>query len=440
MAHEVKHSKTSHLTTDDGNEDNKHKPQIYAKNSIDRFGDDLCALLLSYFPLEDHIRCESLSKQFRRTVFRSLLHITIDNKLMRQLPKSNIRQIMATIAIKCGNIETIDCREINNIYKEHIPEVLTTFRDNCRHLRQIYCNLWRINSQTMRSFAPLITRIDGIEYFADRDAITHYHRLSHLRINSLRDVFDRHNGTLLAKNLHSFELNNYLKNDSDEHQLSAFVAQNLFLKSAVFMVYDTFHQLFQQFSRLTQLRDLRLSLWLTIGENSLSESLRTIGLNCKQLQRLTLQFNTDIEFDDEIINGFNSHSLDSLRCYRRLKRLNLALHLYLNPEVLEPLTLCHRLTHLTLNSREMSDKLIVNCDKQWPRLQYLSIKTKAITRECLHHISRLPALQMLCLQCHYSNDLTDNGFYDVLSKSAKLKDIEFIENNTNRKILIIKRV
>ncbi|CAG2102982.1 unnamed protein product [Medioppia subpectinata] len=269
MAEEMNHSKTSLLTTEDGNEDNSRQPQIYAKNSIDRFGDDLCQLLLSYFPLEDHIRYECLSKQFQRTVFGSLRHICIDDKLMRRLPKSNIRQIFATISIKCENIETIDCRDIDFRSEERIVEVLNAFRDNCRHLRQIYCNLWRITS--MRSLGPLVTRIGRIEYFADSDSITYCHRLSRLRINLLRDVFDRHNGTLMAKSLHSFELRDYLYTNSDKHRLSAFVAQNLCLRSAVFMVYDTFHQLFQQLSRLTQLRELRLTLLLTIGDNSLSE-------------------------------------------------------------------------------------------------------------------------------------------------------------------------
>ncbi|CAG2120288.1 unnamed protein product, partial [Medioppia subpectinata] len=306
MAHEMNHSKTSMLTTEDGNEDNSRQPQIYAKNSIDRFGDDLCALLLSYFPLEDHIRCESLSKQFRRTVFVSLRDITIDDKLMRQLPKSNIRQIVATIAIKCGNIETIDCRGIGDRFEEYIPEVLTIYRDNCCHLREIYCNLWRNSSQTMRSIGPLVTRIGRIDNFADSEAITDCHQLSRLRIDSFRKAFG-YNGTLLAKNLHSFELFEYLDTDSDDGRWSAFVAHNLCLRSALFM---------------------------------------------------------------------------------------------------------------------------------WPRLQYLSIKTKTITREYLEHISRLPALKAFCLQCRHSNGLTDNDFKDLLSRSAKLKAIEYIVDN-NRKIFIV---
>ncbi|CAG2102980.1 unnamed protein product [Medioppia subpectinata] len=367
MAHEMKRSKTLMVTTHDGSEDNKHKPQIYAKNSIDRFGDDLCALLLSYFPLEDHIRCESLSKQFRRTVFRSLRDITIDDKLMRRLPKSNVRQIVATIAIKCENIETIDCRGMSSRFEEPIVE------------------------------------------FAN-------------------------NATLIAKNLHTFELLDYFADNSDEHRLSAFVAHNLCLRSAVFMVYDTLPKLCQQLSRLTQLRELGLGLMLTSGQNSLSESLRTFGLDCKQLQRLTLHLNACHNLD--LIDEFNSHSLDSLQCYRRLKRLNLWLNVALNPEVLEPLTLCHRLTHLTINSRKMSDKLFVNCDKQWPRLQHLSIKTNTISRECLDHISRLPALQILIIDVYVISGLTDNDFEDLLSRSPKLKAIEFIVN-TNRKTFTV---
>ncbi|CAG2102979.1 unnamed protein product [Medioppia subpectinata] len=429
MAEEMNHSMISMLTTEDANEYNKQK--IYAKNSIDRFGDDLCQLLLSYFSLEDHIRCECLSKQFRRTVFVSLHHICIDYKLMRQLPESNIRQILATIAIKCTNVETIDCRGMRGKYEVYVPEVLTTFRDNCRNLREIYCNLWRNCEQTMHSFGPLVTRIGGIDNIADTQAITECHRLSHLRINFFRPLFDR----LLAKNLDSFELNHYLC-ASDEQQLSAFLAENLGLRSARFMPVNTFRRYYRQLSRLTQLRQLRLTLcltnsnlsYLTSGQNSLCESLRTIGLNCKQLQRLTLELNTDL-FRGQLMDVFNRHSLDSLKIYRRLKRLTFTVKLDLKPEVLEPLTLCHRLTHLTINFKKINDNLFVNCDNHWPRLQYLSVNTNAITRECLSHISRLPALKTFCLQCHHSNGLTNNDFKDLLSRSPKLKQIEFFVNS-----------
>ncbi|CAG2108869.1 unnamed protein product, partial [Medioppia subpectinata] len=101
MTQLMKHSMTSLATTDDDNEDKRQQSRVYAKNSMDRFGDDLCALLLSYFPLEDRFRYECVSKQFQRTLFESVVDITINDTLLCKAAR-NYResQSLATIAIK----------------------------------------------------------------------------------------------------------------------------------------------------------------------------------------------------------------------------------------------------------------------------------------------------------------------------------------------------
>ncbi|CAG2108735.1 unnamed protein product [Medioppia subpectinata] len=79
--------------TDDGNEDNRQQAQIYALNSMDRFGDDLCQLLLSYLSLEDRFRLELVSKQFQRTFIDSFVKI-----------RSKV-QMLATIVKKLLTVE-----------------------------------------------------------------------------------------------------------------------------------------------------------------------------------------------------------------------------------------------------------------------------------------------------------------------------------------------
>ncbi|CAG2112406.1 unnamed protein product [Medioppia subpectinata] len=76
MTQELTQMMASLETKDNSNEYNK-QPQMYAKNSMDRFGDDLCALLLSYLSIEDRFRCEYVSKQFQRTVFENAVDITL---------------------------------------------------------------------------------------------------------------------------------------------------------------------------------------------------------------------------------------------------------------------------------------------------------------------------------------------------------------------------
>ncbi|CAG2107299.1 unnamed protein product [Medioppia subpectinata] len=575
MTQQMKHLKTTLETTDDGENDDqkRQQPNIYAKNSMDRFGDDLCALLVSYLSFEDRFLYECVSKQFQRTVFESVVDITLSDRFIQRLLKekrSDI-QMLATIAIKCANIECIDCRGISAEYEEHIPEVLNTFRDNCRHLREIY--LTSKSAQTMPSLGPLVTRIGGINCYTDSEALTHCHRLSHLRTQSFHAL-----NTLFGHNLHTFELRSHLGSLND--RWSAFVAHNQSLKCLVFWRFYfgntiSLTEMCGQLSRLTQLRELTLGLDFDEldGQKSaaVNQCLRTIGVNCKQLKRLSLQLiSVDTEpvfpisldslrvyrqlkrlhltayatVDDLLLDplrhckrltdlvlclcqsvppesgrkclslyaeslaqicghlsqlpllreltlglvfgspdGLNcsviNHSLrsigvnckqlyrlslelmifdaidptletslDSLRCYSRLRRLRLAIDVAIDDRLLDPLRHCKRLTHLELCLRKMTANVLKYMHINCPRLQYLFIRDfySIIDTECLSHISRLPALQMLVIDgknccddsedsegCgEESNDLSDNELNAVLSSSPKLKTIEIRVNNEKK--------
>ncbi|CAG2101381.1 unnamed protein product [Medioppia subpectinata] len=418
------------LETTDGCED-RQQPKIYAKNSMDRFGDDLCELLLSYLSFEDRFQCESVSKQFRRTVFGSVVDIEINDRFMRQILNTTIAETLATITIKCPKIETIDCRGIRAEYGEHIPEVLAIFQDNCHNLREIYCNLWQNSGQTMPTIGPLVTRINVIDDNIDTQLLTHCHRLSQLKVDGLDDVFDTTSGQLLTKNLQKFELNSCL--NSDYHQLSAFVAHNLSLicldiSYYTYETHDSLTEMCGQLSRLTQLRDLYLVLEVIGGQYSLTDVLRTIGVNCKQLKRLSLYI-----YDS---TRSKRQTLDSLRYYRQLKQLRLTQFHVIFAQIdlsLDPLSDCKRLTHLEINLIGKDVKVLIDCHKHCPRLQYLWIDgNENIDTECLSHLSRLPALQTLVFRFIGSNDLSDIDFNDLLSRSPKLKTIEIHGNNEKK--------
>ncbi|CAG2113624.1 unnamed protein product [Medioppia subpectinata] len=113
-------------TTDDGNEDNRQQIQMYAKDSMDRFGDDLCQLLLSYLSFKDRFRYECVSKQFQRTVFESVVDITLSDGFIMNLMSGTLidTQLLATIARKIANIGSIDCRGINI---SRLPALKTLF-------------------------------------------------------------------------------------------------------------------------------------------------------------------------------------------------------------------------------------------------------------------------------------------------------------------------
>ncbi|CAG2100604.1 unnamed protein product [Medioppia subpectinata] len=437
MTQEMTPMETSLVTADENEVVIKKQGRIYAKNSFDRFGDDLCGLILSYLSLDARFVYECVSKQFQRTVFESVVDITIHDMTRANGKRSRTRinyiKMLATIGRKCPHIHTIDCREISNRYTKQLVEVLPIFRDNCPHLRHIYCNLNEYMDELMPEFGPLVTRIGNICPNSNQQ-LFHCHRLSRLYVCGISTVFDSTTRELLVKNLQRFEYS-YDRRDNNQ-LLSAFVAENQSLRSVKLIdnkydSYECWTEMAAQLSRLSQLRELALILRL---HYSLDVFLRPIGQKCPQLKRLLL------ELGSKNTLRLCHHSFDSLGCYRRLKRLDLTIHVIMSDVYMDPLKLCHRLTHLSLNSRQINNNLFANCDKHWPRLQCLSIQRTSITSSCLDHISRLPALQTLEFDCdrlfsgilvnrkHIGNHFMTNVCEDLLARSAKLKSIEIRRN------------
>ena len=50
---------------------------VYRKDSMDRFGDDMLELILSYLSVEDKFRFECVSKQWKRCVFEKQFEFDI---------------------------------------------------------------------------------------------------------------------------------------------------------------------------------------------------------------------------------------------------------------------------------------------------------------------------------------------------------------------------
>ena len=68
------------------------------KDSFDaRVCDDLSEELLQYLPIEDKLRLESVSKQFRRTLFQKLTRISINEKWH----KVSINLAQFTMTVDC---------------------------------------------------------------------------------------------------------------------------------------------------------------------------------------------------------------------------------------------------------------------------------------------------------------------------------------------------
>ena len=135
--------------------------KVYLKDSMDRFGDDLTELILSYLIFEDKIRLECVSKQWKRCVFQR--QFVIEIQFMREWKNQNSlnglfrrndderpsdEQRLVSVMKKCQNITKVSIsrkkeNEVIEIMHRYYPDVQV---DNIEDL---------LNSNLNSTFLPL---------------------------------------------------------------------------------------------------------------------------------------------------------------------------------------------------------------------------------------------------------------------------------------------
>src|SRR5882757_7873233 len=93
-----------------------NKPEVYEwRQSYDRFGDDLCEVLLSYMSLEDRFRYECLSKQWQSLVYKTQTDLIVDDKHFRHFGDNSydsqrFQRFIQSVVKKCPNVSYIEIR------------------------------------------------------------------------------------------------------------------------------------------------------------------------------------------------------------------------------------------------------------------------------------------------------------------------------------------
>ena len=83
----------------------KSMSRVYARDSMERFGDDLTELILSYLLFTDKLRLECVSKQWRRLVYNKQVEL---NMTYFRTSYFNVdRQTLESVLKKCPNIEKV---------------------------------------------------------------------------------------------------------------------------------------------------------------------------------------------------------------------------------------------------------------------------------------------------------------------------------------------
>ncbi|XP_054155947.1 uncharacterized protein LOC128954396 [Oppia nitens] len=112
-------------------------------DSFDRFGDDLCQLLLQYLPIDDKLRLQSVSKQWLALIFNTQTDLIFNNKLLKTVSLNTSRdnnwliRLFEVIVSKCPNITTVNIR-LSSILSGAvyiINRLINLLMKNCHRLR-----------------------------------------------------------------------------------------------------------------------------------------------------------------------------------------------------------------------------------------------------------------------------------------------------------------
>ncbi|CAG2169101.1 unnamed protein product, partial [Oppiella nova] len=358
----------------------------FSKDSFDRFGDDLCRLLLSYLPFEEHFRRECLSKQFQRCLHISLDVLTITDTLFAKiLAKSGSigTDVLTALLQKCPNIDAIDCYPISTSRESHVTRPLLSAIDGlsddyCRRLTRIDLCLNDFDDSItnwVQRFAPKLHKL--AVHPLNSQCLQYCHHLRHLSVQSLIEVFTPDN-RLLAQKLVSIRF--VITDDFSNDMFTTFVANNKSLKSLCVSCWTTpsmpvFRELMAQMAGLPQLRELTL-VFLSdpLIQHSLYDSLRIIGTNCRHLRRFSLNLMSNA-------SKLNVDAMNAMKFMPRIHRLNLTLMLTRDAEVvtdchmLDAINDCKRLTHLWLTLWGIHHTLLAGIETNHRKLQVFCIHT-----------------------------------------------------------------
>ena len=355
----------------------------YRKDSMDRFGDDLTELIVSYLWFEDKVRLECVSKQWRRYVYqkqftiefsysshnnlRTLVVNTKDTgpRYMRTSEKIFKRKELESLLNKCPNITKVII-----LLKYIKNNELSLFGQYCPRLKSLG---FEINSEEDLQFGRQYGhKLEELHLFGTNEKI-HFLKLCPNVKNvwfsqcSLPFTSDKEFLPKLEYFGRNFTINigntNEMKILSDKYS-QTMKTLNVTLNRCTFVDLKIF---FHSISRFGNLRGLRLTLYETT--QPIDYCLSLIGQKCTKLFQLHLTLGRSVPISDRLLNTFSE-----------FKKIN-ALTIYSsnNTEVnasIESLKHCKQLKHLDFGYLRLTENFFTNINIFLPKLQFINFSSK----------------------------------------------------------------
>ena len=397
---------------------------------MDRFGDDLTELILSFLAFEDKVMFEDMSKQWQRVIYNKQMGIEIwdenifgaepgEHNLPQMIKEESDRESsidlkrLETLLKKCPNFITFSTdqhmgRELLELINKYCPRLkrlqVDSVSDEC-----LEPSLWKFGQQ-LESF---VTHISG-------------NQKSNEKLEQLLGSFDNLKFLRITERQAFFKSNVWFPNRRDEGFLPKLETIDYCELNPKTM--DTFKLLVDKYCKTLKTLIITVNVG-KFGEQGLIELFSLIG-RFDNLVRLTIGDRNypeaDFKMDDEEEDFAIPIDMDCKQFYQlfrtmfqklsKLKSLGFSGE-FVCTKFLKSLSECGSLEQLAFDFGENFDV------RQWPVLPNLKVlkvecNTMVFTKRFATHIkSKMPKIQYLDFKCKYETLLISKGIYDLTEEA-----------------------
>lgn len=353
----------------------------FSADSMDRFGDDLCELCVSYLEFAEKTAFECLSRQWMTTIHRRQTQLFIDS----------IRDEANADKPKFYNW-VYDC----NSYS--VPFILRHRSDDSTRLESLLKKYPNIESIELRDVC-IDRRV--VEVLAK-----YCRRLTCLWIRGsdlIDDTID-----INRKQLKTLKIST--ANWDSNYGITSRQMINTLAK----------------ISRLTDIEELDLSFFSItdrVGEKSvdIDQQLHEIGINCKKIRRFCLSLDYYFKLEGNVFK--------SLAAFQSLKHFEIDFEITNTKQSIADIGLKKNMTTLIIHSHKIGDQFFKDIHTFAPNLKTFSLTTRLsdISDNLLTSVSKLKHLEVLSLRRLRSalKNITDSGVQRLLDNCERVKRIDF---------------
>ena len=392
---------------------------------------DLFELIISYLPIIDKLRYESVSKRFQRLVFnkQNVLVISWCDDSVDSLSEHHIRKNgeinVSKLEIVLKKFRFITAIEFDSYYFNR-SEVLKTIIQNCDHLTSIDLPLHQINSETLQEFCKKFGQQLRHISFAQ------YH-LTYSKV-LVKYILKRSPNLKSIKHLNVEDLNEFVFKKMKKIKLelvwgsekSPIPARNI--KKLEYLCIRILPEvsntiLFNELKILKYLKVLKINCKRSrFQEEFWVQNIKTIATNCVGLESFKFEL-----IPDEFPKDFNQMiCFQSITYFRGLKTLRFITYCEQPITDLSALKNCKNLLILELNVGFIDHNIYDGIHLIVPQLKKLSIdafRSFKMTDKGLKSIAKLKYLSHLWLKsCEL--DITAKGLKNLIDSCERLKFVD----------------